>query len=80
MYKNVKIVIIMVVIFVALASFSVLAFLRQRVPLNPDNAIGNTAGNINNNGYFCENNGKVYFSLSFCDSMDSYWHFRTNAA
>ena len=64
MYKNVKIVIIMVVIFIALASFSVLALLRQRVPLNPDNAVGNTAGNINNTGYFCENNGKVYFSNS----------------
>ena len=32
---------------------------------NPEGTIGNTAGNLNNYGLFCEYNGKVYFSNSF---------------
>lgn len=31
----------------------------------PDGTIGATAGNLNNNGLFCEYNGKVYFSNSY---------------
>lgn len=33
-----------------------------RIPQNPPGTIGNTAGNINNGGLFCEQNGMVYFS------------------
>ncbi len=36
-----------------------------RLPENPSGTVGNTAGNINNGGLFCELNGKVYFSNSF---------------
>lgn len=31
----------------------------------PIGTVGNTAGNLNNGGYFCEYDGKVYFSNSF---------------
>ena len=33
--------------------------------MNPKGTVGNTAGNINNGGLFCEYNGMVYFSNSF---------------
>ncbi len=36
-----------------------------RLPENPAGTIGNTAGNINNGGLFCELDGKVYFANSF---------------
>ncbi len=34
----------------------------RMITKNADNAIGNTAGNLYNGGYFCENDGYVYFS------------------
>ncbi len=33
----------------------------------PDNVVGNTAGNLLNNGLFCESDGKVYFSNPYCN-------------
>lgn len=36
--------------------------LSGRIKMNPEGTVGNTAGNINNRGLFCEYNGTVYFS------------------
>lgn len=36
--------------------------LTGRVKMNPEGTVGNTAGNLNNGGLFCEYNGTVYFS------------------
>ena len=36
--------------------------LSGRVKMNPQGTVGNTAGNINNHGLFCEYNDTVYFS------------------
>ena len=36
--------------------------LSERVKFNDGTAVGNTAGNLNNNGLFCEWNGTVFFS------------------
>ncbi len=36
--------------------------LSNRVTSNPPGTVGNTAGNLNNGGLFCEYNGTVYFS------------------
>lgn len=38
------------------------AILSDRVKPNPPGTVGNTAGNINNGGLFCEYGGTVYFS------------------
>ncbi|MBQ4536526.1 MAG: DUF5050 domain-containing protein [Lachnospiraceae bacterium] len=43
----------------------ILLFLNERVTKNPPGTVGNTAGNLNNGGYFCEYNGKVYFSNAY---------------
>ncbi len=40
----------------------VLPMLLKHIPDNPEGTVGNTAGNLNNKGLFCEVNGKVYFS------------------
>lgn len=36
-----------------------------RIPLNDAATVGNTAGNLNNNGYFCEHDGRVYFANAY---------------
>lgn len=41
-----------------------LLFLSGRVTPNPAGTIGNTAGNLNNDGLFCEYNQTVYFANS----------------
>lgn len=55
------IAIIVVVLFIGILS----GFLNGRVASNPAGTIGNTAGNINNSGLFCEHDGMVYFANSF---------------
>lgn len=37
-------------------------YLSRRIPMNPPGTIGNTAGNINNGGLFCQQENTVYFS------------------
>lgn len=43
---------------------AVLAF-SKRVSMNPEGTVGNTAGNLNNGGLFCEYDGTVYFSNAY---------------
>ena len=66
MKKN-KIVKITVGTLIALLviTLMVLLTLSQRVVMNPEGTVGNTAGNLNNSGLFCEYNGTVYFYNSF---------------
>lgn len=48
---------------IALLTISYVSSVKSHtIPKNDDNAIGNTAGNLYNGGYFCENDGYVYFS------------------
>lgn len=61
-----KRVIIYLLILSAIAAISVFAVMqvkKRAIPLHDDYFIGNTAGNLYNGGYFCEDeNGTVYFS------------------
>ena len=50
---------------VILTLLIVLVILSTRIPLNDDNTVGNTAGNLNNKGYFCEYDGRVYFANAY---------------
>ena len=70
--KNILIVSISGVI-IALLIF--LVVLSTRIPLNDENTVGNTAGNLNNNGYFCEYDGRVYFANAY----DGYSLYSMNA-
>ena len=60
--KNILIIILTAVILTALI---VLVIMSGRIPLNDENTVGNTAGNLNNKGYFCEHDGRVYFANAY---------------
>ena len=57
--------IIIAVILVIL--IAVIAFFSNRIAPVPEGTIGNTGGNLNNRGLFCEYDGKVYFSNAYDD-------------
>lgn len=63
------IIALLLIIVVILVTFS------QRIATNPAGTVGNTAGNLNNDGRFCEYDGTVYFYNSFAGgglfSMDA---------
>lgn len=58
-------IIIIIALAVILTVFFVAILLLQRVKMNEGNQPGNTAGNLNNGGLFCESNGVVYFSNAY---------------
>jgi len=65
MSKVIRNIIITVVIVVLIAAFGVFYFLQGRVIFNDGTVIGNDAGNLYNNGLFCERNGVVYFANAY---------------
>ncbi len=55
----------LIILGIIIIGFILVAFLLNlEIPLRklPRDTIGNTAGNLNNGGYFCEYEGKVYFA------------------
>ena len=62
MRKKTKQILIIFITLLVVALLCVLALNSNKVKLNKTNVIGNTAGNLNNGGLFCEKNGLVYFS------------------
>ena len=64
MKKYVKTVLYVLIALIIAAAAILLSFM-QRVSMNPDGTVGNTAGNLNNEGLFCEYDGTVYFYNSF---------------
>ncbi len=60
-----KIIIPVTLILIVLIAVYVLNLYSERVPENPSGTVGNTAGNLNNGGYFCESDGKVYFANAY---------------
>ncbi len=66
--KNIAIISVIGAIILILL---VLVILSNHVTLNDDYTVGNTPGNLNNNGYFCEYDGRVYFANAY-DSYSLY--------
>lgn len=60
-----KNIIIICVVVCVLASLFAVAILTGRIPMNDEYTVGNTAGNLNNGGLFCESDGKVYFANAY---------------
>ena len=52
-------------VITALILFIIVGFSSKRVKMNPPGTVGNTAGNLNNAGLFCEYNGTVYFANAY---------------
>ena len=70
MKKALKIIIPIIIILVA-ACAGCFFFSKEKFQYNNKNAVGNTTGNLNNGGKFCEYDGKIYFSNP-CDSGKLY--------
>lgn len=49
--------------------FIVMTLFSGRTKMNEDNTIGNTAGNLNNKGLFCEQNDTVYFANPYDNNV-----------
>ena len=65
MTKNQRGIMILGIVFaVIFITFTTLYFL-SRIPMNDSNTAGNTAGNLNNGGYFCESEDRVYFANAY---------------
>lgn len=59
--KYVSVIILLVVILLIAGGVFAYIYLNRYIPI-PDGVVGNTSGNINNRGLFCESDGVVYFS------------------
>ena len=68
--KPVKIILLLLVIVCA-AGVIAYNYVNSQFHYNPDNILGNTTGNLNNKGLFCEYNNKIYFSNP-CDKGHLY--------
>ena len=62
MNKRLRNVLLIFSIILILAAIICISIFSSRVPMNPTGTVGNTAGNLNNRGLFCEHDGIVYFS------------------
>lgn len=67
MKNNWKYILFSVIVVLVLAAALIISHLRNRIPPNDIAVTGNTAGNLNNHGLFCELDGKVYFSNAYDD-------------
>ncbi len=66
MKDKVKLILILTGIVIVFAGLLTIIFFTGRIPENPAGTIGNTAGNLYNGGYFCEDSdGRVFFSNSY---------------
>lgn len=65
MTRNQKNILILSVTGVILIVLLVLVILSSRIPMNDELTTGNTPGNLNNGGYFCEMDGRVYFANAY---------------
>ena len=63
--KDKKTLLILIPFLLFVLIVGALAILGDRIPDNPPETIGNTAGNLNNSGYFCEYDGTVYFANAY---------------
>lgn len=67
MKNNKKKILIIAGIVFLLVIFVLTHFLTGRVSKIPQGTVGNSAGNVYNNGMFCEYNGLIYFSNPYDD-------------
>lgn len=62
MKKKIIRITIAIVLILCVAGLGTIYYFKTRFIFNADGAVGNTAGNLNNGGLFCEYNEKIYFS------------------
>lgn len=64
MRKSKPLIVFSLLLLITVLLLAIYILFAQRVSKNPAGTVGNTAGNLNNGGFFCEYNGTVYFSCS----------------
>ncbi len=69
MKTKTKVTLFVIAFIIVLVAGYFLSNMEQSVPQNPAGTIGNTPGNLNNGGLFCESDGKVYFSNAYDNGM-----------
>ncbi|MCR4655856.1 MAG: DUF5050 domain-containing protein [Lachnospiraceae bacterium] len=52
---------ILVIVVIILAIATVISYFSKRIPKNPPGTVGNSSGNLNNQGLFVEDKGEIYF-------------------
>ncbi len=52
-------------IFILIGALFTAVYIGGKIPMNDAGTTGNTAGNLNNGGLFCESDGKVYFANAY---------------
>ncbi len=60
--NKVKTFLILFIILVLMGGLLFLSYIFNKIPENPAGTVGNTGGNLYNNGLFCENEGQVFFA------------------
>lgn len=67
MKNTVKIILIILAVCLFAGVILLFGFLSKRPPSHPSDTIGNSAGNLNNGGYFCEDEDGTVFFANFYD-------------
>lgn len=62
MNRTAKIILTSVICILFFAAIALVSIFSNRISMNPEGTIGNSAGNLNNEGMFCEYDGRVYFA------------------
>ncbi len=62
MNKKVLFILIAILVIGGIIGAVVLSKYLSRIPDNPKDTIGNSSGNLNNRGLFCEDDGYIYFA------------------
>ena len=62
MNRTAKITLTGIICILILAVLVFASIFSNRISMNPEGTVGNSAGNLNNEGMFCEYDGRVYFS------------------
>lgn len=65
MKNNWKILLIPVIVILLMICTFTYSYFSNKIPPNDYSVTGNTAGNLNNGGLFCESDGKVYFANAY---------------
>ncbi len=65
MRRKTQATLLAIVVCIIAIILMIMGYLSGRVSKIPAGTVGNTAGNLNNSGYFCEYDGTVYFANSF---------------
>lgn len=65
MSKQLRQILIILGIVILLGGVFIFLTRSNEIPQNPDTLEGNTAGNLNNGGYFCQDGDMVYFANAY---------------